>query len=315
METVLIVYECAKENTDRENRLMANCAFLGLGVMGGPMAGWLSNKGHSVSVWNRTLSKSQAWRGKYDGQICETSQEAVSGADFIMMCLGDDPDVDAVFDQIEESLQAGMIVIDHTTTSADLSKRLSKRCELKGAHFIDGPVSGGEAGAINGKLTVMAGGAVEVLEQSLDVMGAYAANITRIGDVGDGQLAKSVNQICIAGLLQGLSEGIHFAMKHNLDTDKVLSALSGGAAQSWQMDNRGKTMVAGEYEFGFAVDWLRKDLRIALEAARNSGASLPATAMIDQFYADVQKNGGGRWDSSSLLTRLNTDCDIIEDET
>ena len=289
---------------------MANCAFLGLGVMGGPMAGWLATKGHSVKVWNRTHAKAEAWSSKYNGIACGSPLEAISDADFIMMCLGDDPDVDAVFEQIEAGLKPGMIVIDHTTTSADLAKRIAKKCSSNAAHFIDGPVSGGEAGAVNGKLTVMAGADLDVFEKAVPVIEAYAATITRIGEIGTGQLAKSVNQICIAGVLQGLSEGLHFAMKHDLDTDQVLKAVSGGSAQSWQMENRGKTMVEGEYEFGFAVDWLRKDLRIALDAARQSGASLPVTAMIDQFYADVQKKGGGRWDTSSLLTRLNTDSDI-----
>ncbi|WP_018996670.1 NAD(P)-dependent oxidoreductase [Hirschia maritima] len=289
---------------------MANCAFLGLGVMGGPMAGWLATKGHSVKVWNRTHVKAEAWANKYNGIACGSPLEAIADADFIMMCLGDDPDVDAVFEQIEAGLKPGMIVIDHTTTSADLAKRIAKKCSSNAAHFIDGPVSGGEAGAVNGKLTVMAGADQDVFEKAVPVMEAYAATITRIGEIGTGQLAKSVNQICIAGVLQGLSEGLHFAMKHDLDTDQVLKAVSGGSAQSWQMENRGKTMVEGEYEFGFAVDWLRKDLRIALDAARQSGASLPVTAMIDQFYADVQKKGGGRWDTSSLLTRLNTDSDI-----
>ncbi|ACT59048.1 NAD(P)-dependent oxidoreductase [Hirschia baltica] len=293
---------------------MTKCAFLGLGVMGGPMAGWLATKGHSVTVWNRSITKADAWALKYKGLACATPLDAIQDAEFVMMCLGDDPDVDAVFEQIETGIKPGMIVIDHTTTSADLAKRISDKCSAKGAHFIDGPVSGGEAGAVNGKLTVMAGADQAVFEKVVPVMQAYAATITRIGEVGTGQLAKSVNQICIAGVLQGLAEGLHFAMKHDLDTDQVLKAVSGGSAQSWQMENRGKTMVAGEYEFGFAVDWLRKDLRIALDAARKSGASLPVTAVIDQFYSDVQKKGGGRWDSSSLLTRLNTDSDIIKDK-
>lgn len=293
---------------------MAKCAFLGLGVMGGPMAGWLATKGHDVAVWNRTKAKADAWTQKYAGRAFNTPIEAINGADFIMMCLGDDPDVEAVFEQIEAGLKPGVIVIDHTTTSADLAKNISKKCSSNAAHFIDGPVSGGEAGAVNGVLTVMAGADEDVFEKAVPVMESYAATITRIGDIGSGQLAKSVNQICIAGVLQGLAEGLHFAMKHDLDTDQVLNAVSGGSAQSWQMENRGKTMVAGEYEFGFAVDWLRKDLRIALDAARKSGASLPVTAVIDQFYSDVQKKGGGRWDSSSLLTRLNTDCDTIKGE-
>lgn len=281
------------------------CAFLGLGVMGGPMAGHLLKAGHAVAAWNRTQEKAKAWAEAAEGGVVKPLDEAVAGADFIFMCLGDDPDVRSVFRQIEPSLRAGMVVVDHTTGSADLARELGERCAKAGAAFIDAPVSGGQAGAENGQLTVMVGGDADIVEKARSVMAAYSKQITHIGETGAGQLAKSVNQICIAGIVQGLAEGLHFAAEAGLDEAKVIEAISKGAAQSWQMENRWKTMVDGEYAFGFAVDWMRKDLRIALEAARRNGAKLPVTALVDQFYADVQAEGGGRWDTSSLKARLD----------
>jgi len=283
---------------------MSKCAFLGLGVMGGPMAGHLSRHGHDVKVWNRTSAKASDWSTAHRGEVAKEAADAVFGSEYVFMCLGDDPDVEAVFDSVEPNLAAGMIVVDHTTASATLAQRLHARCEARGASFIDAPISGGQAGAENGKLTIMCGGDTEAMEKAVPVMQAYGHRITHIGESGSGQLAKSVNQICIAGIVQGLSEGMHFAERNGLSIEKVIEAISGGAAQSWQMDNRWKTMSGRVFDHGFAVDWMRKDLRIALDAARTSGASLPVTALVDQFYADVQGMGGRRWDTSSLLSRL-----------
>ncbi|RIJ28243.1 NAD(P)-dependent oxidoreductase [Henriciella mobilis] len=285
---------------------MSKCAFLGLGVMGAPMAGHLARHGHDVKVWNRTAKKALDWSKSYRGEPAKDAADAVFGSEYVFMCLGDDPDVEEVFDAIEPNLAAGMIVVDHTTASAELARRLHARCEARGASFIDAPISGGQAGAENGKLTIMCGGDAAGMEKAIPVMKAYGHRITHIGESGAGQLAKSVNQICIAGIVQGLSEGIHFAERNGLSVEKVIEAISGGAAQSWQMDNRWKTMSEREFDHGFAVDWMRKDLRIALDAARASGASLPVTALVDQFYADVQAMGGRRWDTSSLLNRLNS---------
>ncbi len=293
--------------------MTSSCAFLGLGVMGGPMAGHLVKAGHSVSVWNRTLDKAKAWAEVSEGGQVKPLDEAVAGAEFIFMCLGDDPDVRSVFRQLEPKLRASMVVVDHTTGSADLARELGDRCAKAGAAFLDAPVSGGQAGAENGQLTVMVGGDEQVMARVQPVMKAYSKQITHIGETGAGQLAKSVNQICIAGVVQGLAEGLHFAAKAGLDETRVIEAISKGAAQSWQMENRWKTMVEGEYAFGFAVDWMRKDLRIAIEAARRNGARLPLTALVDQFYADVQAEGGGRWDTSSLKARLDRDGDGGED--
>jgi 3-hydroxyisobutyrate dehydrogenase-like beta-hydroxyacid dehydrogenase len=285
---------------------MAKCAFLGLGVMGGPMARHLATKGHDVTVWNRTGEKAAAWVEKTGaGRAAATPAEAIAGAEFIFMCLGDDPDVEAVFAAMAPALKAGQVIADHTTASAGLARKLGEAAAAKGAGFIDAPVSGGQAGAENGQLTVMCGGDAATFAKVEPVMRAYSKQITLIGDVGAGQLAKSVNQICIAGVVQGVAEGLHFARKNGLDEAKVIEAISAGAAQSWQMQNRWKTMVDGKFDFGFAVDWMRKDLRIALDAARASGASLPLTSLVDQFYADVQAEGHGRWDTSSLISRLN----------
>lgn len=285
---------------------MATCTFLGLGVMGGPMARHLSQKGHDVTVWNRTGEKADAWVAKNGaGKTAATPAAAIAGSEFIFMCLGDDPDVEAVFADFAPALKAGQVVGDHTTASAGLARGLGQAASAKGAGFVDAPVSGGQAGAENGQLTVMCGGDAATFAKVEPVMRAYSKQITLIGDVGAGQLAKSVNQICIAGVVQGIAEGLHFARKNGLDEAKVIEAISAGAAQSWQMQNRWKTMVDGKFDFGFAVDWMRKDLRIALDAARASGASLPLTSLIDQFYADVQAEGHGRWDTSSLISRLN----------
>lgn len=283
---------------------MAKCAFLGLGVMGGPMAGWLAKAGHDVTVWNRTTSKSEAWAEAHSGQAASSPEAAVAQAEFVFMCLGDDPDVSEVFDAIETSLAPSAVVVDHTTASPELARELGARCASIKVAFVDAPVSGGQAGAENGQLTVMAGGDERDFERAAPVMQAYSKKMTLIGDVGSGQLAKSCNQICIAGVVQGLAEALHFAERAGLDAEKVVEAISGGAAQSWQMDNRWKTMTEGHYEHGFAVDWMRKDLRIALSAARENGSRLPVTALVDQFYADIQAMGGGRWDTSSLMARM-----------
>ncbi|MDZ4760420.1 MAG: NAD(P)-dependent oxidoreductase [Alphaproteobacteria bacterium] len=285
---------------------MATCAYLGLGAMGGPMARHLGAKGHTVTVWNRSPGRVEAWRAAGGlGLPASSASQAIVGAEFVLLCLGDDPDVEAVFGDIEVAVAEGMVVIDHTTGSAGLARRLAARCEARGARFLDAPVSGGQAGAENGQLTVMVGGDEAAFTRAGPVINAYAKQITRIGGSGDGQLAKSVNQICIAGVVQGLAEGLHFARRSRLDEAKVIEAISKGAAQSWQLENRWKSMIEGRFEFGFAVDWMRKDLRIALAEARESGASTPVTALVDQFYADVQAEGGGRWDTSSLIARLN----------
>jgi 3-hydroxyisobutyrate dehydrogenase len=284
---------------------MVTCAFLGLGVMGGPMARHLAAKGHAVTVWNRTEAKASAWAAANTGKAAATPAEAITGATHIFMCLGDDPDVQTVFDAFAPALKAGQVIADHTTASAGLARRLQAAAKEKGAGFIDAPVSGGQAGAENGQLTVMCGGDADTFVKAEPVMMSYSKAITLIGEAGAGQLAKSVNQICIAGIVQGLAEGLHFARANGLSEAKLIEAISAGAAQSWQMQNRWKTMVDGKFDFGFAVDWMRKDLRIALDAARTSGASLPITSLVDQFYADVQAEGHGRWDTSSLLSRLN----------
>ena len=285
---------------------MSTCAFLGLGVMGGPMARHLSQKGHDVTVWNRTAAKAAAWvntLGK--GKAAASAREAVQNADFVFMCLGDDPDVEAVCSDIDSDLKRGSILIDHTTGSAALARKLYEQRRARAGQFLDAPVSGGQAGAENGQLTVMVGGDPEAFALAEPVMRAYSKQITLIGPTGQGQLAKSVNQICIAGVVQGVAEGLHFARANGLDEAKVIEAISAGAAQSWQMQNRWKSMVEGRFDFGFAVDWMRKDLRIALDAARTAGASTPLTALVDQFYADIQAEGHGRWDTSSLISRLN----------
>ena len=285
---------------------MARLSFLGLGVMGFPMAGHLVAAGHDVTVWNRSPAKAALWTESYAGARAATPAEATQERDFVLLCLGDDPDVRDVFDAFESDIAPGTVVIDHTTASAGLAQALAARCEARDAAFLDAPISGGQAGAEAGALTIMCGGSPETFAQAEPIMQAYGKRMTLIGPSGSGQLAKSVNQICIAGIVQGLAEGLHFAEAADLDIAKVIEAIGGGAAQSWQMDNRWQTMAQGAYEHGFAVDWMRKDLRIALQTANQTGARLPVTALVDQFYADVQAMEGGRWDTSSLLTRLQT---------
>ncbi|MEX6633719.1 NAD(P)-dependent oxidoreductase [Hyphococcus lacteus] len=279
-------------------------AFLGLGVMGYPMAGHLARCGYDVTVYNRTNTKSEAWAKEHIGRAVASPADAVVGADLVFACLGDDNDVREVIGQAQDQLKPGAIMVDHTTASPTLARELHEQLRAQDIGFVDAPVSGGQAGAENGKLSVMCGGAEEHVEAARLAIESFAARIVHIGPAGHGQLCKAVNQICIAGLVQGLSEGVHFAEQTGIDINKVLEAISGGAAQSWQMENRAKTMAADEFEFGFAVDWMRKDLRIALNEGRKSDARLPVTALVDQFYADVQAMGGGRWDTSSLVRRL-----------
>jgi 3-hydroxyisobutyrate dehydrogenase len=286
---------------------MAKVAFLGLGVMGYPMAGHLVAKGHSVTVYNRTAAKAEAWVAQYGGKAASTPRAAAQGAEIVFCCVGNDDDLRSVV--LGESgafagMEPGCIFVDHTTASAEVARELAAVAEELGLSFVDAPVSGGQAGAENGVLTVMCGGAPEVYAVAEPVIVSYARACRLMGPVGSGQLVKMVNQICIAGLVQGLSEGVHFAQKAGLDVEALLEVISKGAAGSWQMENRGKTMNAGKFDYGFAVDWMRKDLGIVLSEAQRNGASLPVTALVDQFYGDVQKAGGGRWDTSSLLTRL-----------
>jgi 3-hydroxyisobutyrate dehydrogenase len=279
-------------------------AFVGLGVMGFPMAGHLVKAGHEVGVFNRSPAKAQAWVEEHGGTMGATVAEAVKDCEFVILCVGNDDDVRGVLDEALPAMAEGGVVIDHTTASAKLAKEAAAQAAGVGRWFVDAPVSGGQAGAVNGQLTVMAGGDQAAFDRAEPVMKAYSKAIKRIGGPGSGQLAKMVNQICIAGVVQGVAEGLHFAMNAGLDTDLVLAAISQGAAQSWQMENRWKTMAEGKYDFGFAVDWMRKDLGLTLDAARANGSSLQLTALVDQFYAEVQQMGGRRWDTSSLLARL-----------
>ncbi len=283
---------------------MARTAFLGLGVMGFPMAGHLAAAGHEVAVWNRSGAKAAAWASDHPGRAARDIADAVSSADIVFMCLGDDPDVRAVSDVVLPNLAEGAALIDHTTASAELARDLAAAAATNGAGFLDAPVSGGQAGAEAGALSIMCGGENSVFATVEPVMRAYAKAVVHAGPAGSGQLTKMVNQICIAGVVQGLSEGLHFAEAAGLDPETVIRAISQGAAQSWQMENRWRTMTAGEFDHGFAVDWMRKDLRIALDEARANGSRLPLTALVDQFYAEVQAMGGGRWDTSSLIARL-----------
>ena len=279
-------------------------AFIGLGVMGFPMAGHLAAAGHHMKVYNRSPDKAKRWADTHPGKACATAAEAAEGCEIVALCVGNDADVRAVLEDILPVMAEGAIVLDHTTASAKLAREASEKAQGLGRFFIDAPVSGGQAGAENGTLSVMAGGDEAAFERVVPFMGAYAKAIRRIGPSGAGQLTKMVNQICIAGVLQGLSEGLAFAQKAELDVDAVLQAISKGAAQSWQMENRWGTMSEGKFEFGFAVDWMRKDLGLALDEARANGASLGVTALIDQYYAEVQAMGGRRWDTSSLVARL-----------
>ena len=286
---------------------MAQVAFLGLGVMGYPMAGHLQRAGHDVTVYNRTQAKAQAWAETFGGQVAATPAQAAQGADFVMACVGNDDDLRAV--TIAENgafsaMKEGAIFVDHTTVSAKVTAELYQAAQSQGLSFVDAPISGGQAGAENGVLSIMCGGDVAAYQAAEPVMAAYARICRRIGDSGAGQKTKMCNQIAIAGLVQGLSEALHFAQKAGLDGAAVVEVISQGAAGSWQMSNRYETMLNDEYNHGFAVDWMRKDLGICLDAANETGASLPVTALVDQFYKDVQKMGGGRWDTSSLLKRL-----------
>ena len=282
-------------------------AFVGLGVMGYPMAGYLAKAGHEVTVYNRTTEKAERWAQEFRGALSSTPGKASSDAEIVFACVGNDDDVRDVIlgdDGILDSIPAGGIIVDHTTASANVAREVAEAAVGKDVGFLDAPLSGGQAGAENGQLTIMVGGADDVFERARPVMDAYAKAITLIGPVGHGQMAKMVNQICIAGVVQGLSEGLHFAKRANLDVANVIAAISKGAAQSWQMENRWETMVANEFDFGFAVEWMRKDLGIALQEAENNGANLAMTKLVDRYYAEVQELGGNRWDTSSLIARL-----------
>jgi 3-hydroxyisobutyrate dehydrogenase len=287
---------------------MAKVAFIGLGVMGFPMAGHLVKKGqHEVTVYNRTAATAKAWTDKFGGRAAPTPKAAAEGQDFVMACVGNDNDLRSVSlgdNGAFAGMKKGAIFVDHTTASAEVARELDKAATATGFHFVDAPVSGGQAGAENGVLTVMCGGSEAAYGRAEPVIAAYARMCKLLGPAGSGQLTKMVNQICIAGLVQGLSEGIHFAKKAGLDVEAVIATISKGAAQSWQMENRYKTMNEGKYDHGFAVEWMRKDLSICLGEARRNGASLPATALVDQFYSQVEKMGGRRWDTSSLLALL-----------
>lgn len=282
-------------------------AFIGLGVMGYPMAGHLARNGFEVTVYNRTESKAQQWVEAYGGKSAPTPALAAADAQIVFSCVGNDDDVRAIStgpDGAFSAMASDSIFVDHTTASAEVARELAAKCADKGIAFLDAPVSGGQAGAENGVLTVMVGGSQETFDRAKPVMDSYARAVGLMGPVGSGQLTKMVNQICIAGLVQGLSEGLDFASRCGLDVDQVLEVISKGAAQSWQMENRGQTMGRNEFEFGFAVDWMRKDLGLCLEEARRVKGRLPVTALVDQFYAEVQAMGGGRWDTSSLIRRL-----------
>jgi len=285
-------------------------AFLGLGVMGFPMAGHLLKAGHQVTVYNRTAARAAAWVEKHGGKNAATPAEAAKGAEIVFACVGNDDDLRSVL-QGDKGAFAGMakgaLFVDHTTASAEVARESAKIASEKGLRFLDAPVSGGQAGAENGKLTVMVGGAEKDFDEAKPVIDSYARACILMGPVGSGQLAKMVNQICIAGLVQGLSEGMNFAMKAGLDTTRLVDCISKGAAGSWQMENRAPTMAQGKFDFGFAVNWMRKDLSICLEEAKRNGARLPVTALVDQFYAQIQARGGGRWDTSSLMHLLAKD--------
>jgi 3-hydroxyisobutyrate dehydrogenase len=282
-------------------------AFLGLGVMGFPMAGHLAKAGHTVTVYNRSAEKAKAWVAEFGGASSATPAEAAKNADIVFCCVGNDDDLRSVVlgpQGAFAGMAKGSLFVDHTTASAEVARELAGQAKGLGLSFIDAPVSGGQAGAVNGLLTVMVGGSQSDFDRARPVAMAFSRAFTRIGEAGAGQLAKMVNQICIAGLVQGLSEGVAFGMKAGLDMKLVLEVIGKGAAQSWQMDNRGTTMVDGKFDFGFAVGWMRKDLGLCMDEARRNGALLPATALVDQFYAEVQTKGGRRWDTSSLITRL-----------
>ena len=275
--------------------------------MGYPMAGYLARAGHDVTVFNRTTAKAETWCAEFGGQLANTPQAAAAGAEIVFSCVGNDDDVRAVLlgdDGVLAGIDAGSIIVDHTTASARVARQIAEKAGEQGVGFLDAPVSGGQAGAENGQLTVMVGGDVATFERAQAVIDCYSKAITLIGPVGSGQLAKMVNQICIAGVIQGVAEGLHFANKAGLDAATVIESISKGAAQSWQMENRWKTMVEGKFDFGFAVDWMRKDLAIAIEEAGRNGANLEMTRLVNEFYAEIQAIGGNRWDTSSLIARL-----------
>ncbi len=282
-------------------------AFIGLGVMGYPMAGHLARAGHATTVYNRSPAKAAAWVDEYRGSSAPTPRTAAADADLVFVCVGNDDDLRSVVfgeDGALAGMAAGTVLVDHTTASAAVAREIHAAAAARGVGFVDAPVSGGQAGAVNGMLTVMCGGDAAPFEAMRPVAGAYARAVTRVGASGAGQLAKMVNQVCIAGLVQGLAEGIAFGERAGLDMALVLEVIGKGAAQSWQMDNRGRTMIDDQFDFGFAVDWMRKDLGLVLDEARRNGARLPVTALVDQFYADIQALGGRRWDTSSLIRRL-----------
>ena len=286
-------------------KIQKNVAFLGLGVMGYPMAGHLLKAGHNVSVWNRSKQKAEKWADNYNGQNCDTIEQAVQNADFIMLCVGEDKDVFAVVREVLAHAPKGALIVDHTTASDKCARECYEMSAKCGIGFLDAPISGGEAGAINGQLAIMCGGDKSDFERAKPIMQAYGKSLKYMGSSGAGQLTKMVNQICIAGILQGLSEAVNFAQKAGLDIDEVVEAIGQGAASSWQLLNRASTMAKDEFEFGFAVDWMRKDLGIALDTAQKNGADLTLTKMVDEYYQDIQNMGGGRWDTSSLIKRIN----------
>jgi 3-hydroxyisobutyrate dehydrogenase len=286
---------------------MAKCAFIGLGIMGYPMAGHLQAKGHAVTVYNRTAAKAEQWAKQHGGRHAPTPRQAAAGAEFVFMCVGNDDDIRSVAygeDGALAGLGRGCVLVDHTTASADIARELESEAKRQEKQFVDAPVSGGQAGAENGQLTVMCGGEQAAFDRAKPVMDCYGKAVTLMGPAGAGQLTKMVNQICIAGLVQGLSEAMNFGMRAGLDMEKVIAVISKGAAQSWQMDNRAKTMVRGKFDFGFPVVWMRKDLKICMEEGNRNGALLPITALIDQYYHQVIKAGGSRWDTSSLIHNL-----------
>lgn len=286
---------------------MAKVAFLGLGVMGAPMAGHLAKAGHQVTVYNRTAAKAAAWAGEHGGSHAPTPREAAKGAEFVMACVGNDDDLAQVCrgaDGAYAGMEKGAVFVDHTTVSASITRALAEEAGAAGLGFVDAPVSGGQAGAENGVLSIMCGGSEADYARAEPVMAAYGRTVKRLGETGSGQLAKMMNQICIAGLVQGLAEALRFGEKAGMDGKAVIEVIQGGAAGSWQMANRHTTMLDGKFDYGFAVDWMRKDLGICLQTADEIGAPLPVTALIDQFYKDVQGIGGGRWDTSSLIERL-----------
>ncbi len=286
---------------------MARIAFIGLGAIGYPLAGHLASKGHEVTVYNRTLATAEQWLQEFSGHLVQTPAEAALNAEFVMCCVGNDDDLRAVTlgsDGAFTSMPADSIFVDHTTASAQIAKKLASEASQRGFAFLDAPVSGGQLGAQNGALTIMVGGEQNVYDRAAPILQCYARMQRLMGDVGSGQLTKMVNQICVGGLLQGLAEALHFAQSAGLDAEAAMEVISKGAAQSWQLENRYQSMLAGEFDFGFAVQWMRKDFAIIFEEARQNGASLPVTALVDQFYAEIETMGGKRWDTSSLIARL-----------